>query len=657
MAKPILSLDFETYSETDIVSCGSYKYIEDEAFEVLLTSYALDDGAVTTHDHTAGEDIPRDVLAMLTDPNIIKTAWNCAFEREVIRRAWGIYCPPEQWEDTMILAGVCGLPMSLGGASTALGLGEEEAKNKEGKALIRYFCNPCKPTKANGQRTRNLPSHAPEKWERFKAYNAQDVVAERAIRKLLLQWRPDAVEHRFWALDARINERGMNTDPELVRNAVAMDARYKAELTELAVALTGLDNPKSVAQVKAWLEEQEGIEVPSLNKKAVADVVAQLETEKCKDFMRLRAELAKSSTSKYEAIIRSAGTDNHVRGCFQFYGASRTGRFAGRLVQLQNLPQNHLPDLAVARATVRAGDYETVRTLYENVSSTLSELVRTALLPEPGHRFIVADYSAIEARVIAWLAGEEWRLDVFRNGGDIYCASASQMFKVPVEKHGVNGHLRQKGKVAELALGYGGGINALKAFGADKSMTEEEMAETVVMWRDASPRIVALWKSLERAAIRCVVHRTTQTEPISKTVFEFERGILWMKLRSGRRIAYFGAKYQPSESKFKRGQKTLSYMGIDQKTKKWTRLDTWGGKLTENLVQATARDCLRESMLALDVAGYDIRAHVHDEVIISEPVNGRSVDEVCAVMGATLEWAEGLPLTADGYETPFYKKD
>lgn len=654
--KRTLSIDLETYSEIDIAKCGSFRYIDDESFEILLLGYAFDDEPVTVIDLTADEEVPADFLAALYDPEVTKTAWNCAFERFGLWKHFGRYCPPEQWSDTMILSAVCGLPLGLGEAGKALRLEADEAKDREGKALIRYFCSPCRPTKVNGGRTRNLPQHDTDKWALFIEYNRQDVVAERTIRKRLLRWEPDSLEHRFWCLDARINERGMRVDRELVHNAIAMDARYKAELTEQAVAISGLENPNSVAQIKQWLLEQEGIEVPSLNKKVVAEVVSQLNGERAKQFMALRARLAKSSTKKYEAMERSACADAHIKGCFQFYGANRTGRFAGRLVQLQNLPQNHMEDLAVARSLVRDNDYETVRLLYDSVSDTLSELIRTALIPEPGHRFIVADFSAIEARVIAWIAGEQWRLDVFRNGGDIYCASASQMFHVPVVKHGENGHLRQKGKIAELALGYGGGANALKAFGADKmGMTEEEMVNTVDLWREASPRVCALWRALERAAIRCVVHKTPQVSAIGGIRFEMECGILWMTLPSGRSIAYYGAEYGPS--RFHRDRRALSYMGVDQKTKRWGRVETWGGKLAENATQATARDCLRDTMLALEDAGYDIRAHVHDEVIISEPRDGRTVEDVSAIMGRELPWASGLPLRGDGYACDFYMKD
>ena len=646
-----LLMDFETRSSVDIGACGSFKYIGSPDFQPLLLAYAFDDGPIELIDFMNGDDYPADFIDALNRRDVLKLAWNCAFEREIIHRELGP-SPPEDWLDVMHIAATCGLPMSLAGASTALGLPEDKAKMKEGSSLIRWFCVP---TRDGYFRD---PKKYPDKWETFRDYCIRDVEAERTIFKMLKQYTPSDTERRFWNLDQRINENGINTDPVLVANAIRFDAQYKAELTEQAVALSGLENPNSVAQVKAWLEEQEGIEVPSLNKKVVADVVAQLGKESCRQFMELRTELSKSSTKKYEAIARSAGEDNHVRGCFQFYGASRTGRFAGRLVQLQNLPQNHMPDLDDAREIVRMGDYDNFYALYDNPSRVLSELIRTALIPEPGCRFIVADFSAIEARVIAWLAGEQWRLDTFINGGDIYCASASQMFGVPVEKHGQNAELRQKGKIAELALGYGGGPGAMKAFGADKlGMTDEEIGETVALWRERSPHICDLWQTIGKAAIRCVAQLKPVDTKIKGVSFRIEHGVLWMTLPSGRRIAYYGAKYEEGTGQFTKGRKVLSYMGREQTTGKWARLETYGPKLVENLVQATARDCLRDAMLALDEQGYDIRAHVHDEVIISEPINGRSVKDVCEIMGRTPAWAEGLPLRADGYETPFYKKD
>lgn len=589
-----LSIDLETFSPVDIRDCGSFRYIDDPEFEILLFGYAFGEDEPTVVDLCSGEAIPDEVTDALYSSDYIKTGYNNAFERYALWKHFGRYCPPEQWEDTMVLAAVCGLPLGLGAVGSALGLPEDKAKDKAGKALIKYFCCPCKPTKTNGGRERNYPEHAPEKWAQFIEYNRQDIVTERHIRNMLLRWKPDETEHRFWCLDARINERGMRVDTQLVRNALDFDARYKAELTEKAVTLSGLDNPKSVAQIKDWLYQQEGITVASLNKAVVADVIKQLNTDKAREFMAVRAELSKTSTMKYEAMRRSVCPDGHIKGCFQFYGASRTGRFAGRLVQLQNLPQNHMEDLATARALVSAGQYETVKALYESVSGTLSELIRTALIPEPGCRFIVCDYSAIEARVIAWLADEQWRLDVFRSGGDIYCASASQMFKVPVVKHGENGHLRQKGKIAELALGYGGGVNALKAFGADKmGMSDEDMVETVDLWRSASPHICALWKSLERAMIKCIVRKCSTVSTIGHIRFDWEQGIVWMRLPSGRRIAYYGAQY--GESRWKNGN-AISYMGQDQRTKKWARLETWGGKLVEN--------CWAEGTLVLTDRGW-----------------------------------------------------
>ncbi len=646
-----LLMDFETRSSVPIGDCGSYKYMASPDFEPLLLAYTFDDDPVRLVDFTRDEDYPAEFVQALNSRDVLKLAWNCAFEREVIHRKLG-YTAPEGWLDVMHIAAQCGLPMSLDGAGKALGLPEDQAKMKEGKTLIRWFCVPTKDGYFRDSKK------YPDKWATFRDYCVRDVEAERTIYNMLRRWTPDETERRFWALDQRINDKGINTDRELVNNAIRFDAQYKAELTEQAVALSGLANPNSVSQVKDWLQTQEGIEVPSLNKKVVSDVITQLNDEKCKQFMQIRAELAKSSTKKYEAIARSAGDDDHVRGCFQFYGASRTGRFAGRLVQLQNLPQNHMPDLDDARELVRRGDYNSFRAIYDEPSRVLSELIRTALIPEPGHRFIVADYSSIEARVISWLAQEKWRLDVFRDGGDIYCASAEKMFHVPVVKHGINGELRQKGKVAELALGYGGGPSAMLAFGADKlGMTEEEIADTVARWREESPNVVALWKTLERAAARCVLHKEHVDAKVKGVCFDMENGVLWMTLPSGRRIAYFSAKYEEGPGRYAAGRRVLSYMGRDQKTGKWARIETWGGKLVENLVQATARDCLRDAMLALADAGYDIRAHVHDEVIITEPIGGRSVQDVCDIMGADLPWAEGLPLRADGYETPYYRKD
>lgn len=653
---PFLLMDFETFSAVDIGKCGSYRYMDDPSFEPLLLSYAMNDDPVKLVDFTRGETWPEDFFDALFDPDVTKIAWNCAFERNVIYTALGEYTPPEQWLDVMHVAAQCGLPMSLDAAGKALGLSEDQAKMKAGKTLIRYFCCPCKPTKINGGRERNFPEHAPGKWEIFRGYCTRDTEAERTIFHMLEQWLPNKDERRFWALDQRINEKGVRIDRQLALNAVAMDERYKEELTARAVALTGLQNPKSVSQVKNWLADQEGKTFPSLNKKVIADVVSQLQTDDAREFMALRSELSKSSTAKYQAMLRSMCRDEHSKGCFQFYGANRTGRFAGRLVQFQNMSKNYSPTLAGMRELVRGGHYTALNMLYDSVSSVLSELVRTAIIPEEGQRIVVADFSAIEARVTAWFAGEEWRLQTFREGGDIYCASASQMFHVPVVKHGINGELRQKGKVAELALGYGGGVNALKAFGADKmGMSDEEMQETVDLWRESSPKIVELWRALEKAAIRCIVRRAPTVSTLGNVRFDFESGILWMTLPSGRRLAYYGAKYE--ETKFHPDRKSLTYMGVNQMTKRWERLETWGGKLTENLVQATARDVLREAMFSLTEKGWDIRAHVHDECICTEPIGGKTVERMCKAMCPDIPWAEGLPLNADGYDGPYYFKD
>ena len=648
-----LSIDIETYSSVDLNSCGVHKYVESEDFEVLLFAYSIDYGPVKVIDFANGECLSEDVWELLVSKNCEKTAYNAAFERTCLAKWCGVPMPAEQWNCTMVLAASCGLPLSLKAAGEALGLSEEQAKMKEGADLIRLFCVPRKPTK-NKPWSRVTPDMEPEKWELFKSYNKRDVEVENTIRQRLLKWRPDTSEHKLWVLDQKINDTGMRADIQLAENAIRIGNGYREQLLGEAKQLSGLENPNSAEQVKAWLYAQEGLNVSSLNKKVIADVVSSLSSDDSKRFMDLRTEFSKSSVKKYEAILRSACEDEHIRGCFQFAGAGRTGRWAGRLVQLQNLPQNHLEDLDAARSIARDGDEETFECLYEpNVQQTLSELKRTALIPEDEHKFIVADFSAIEARVVAWIANEEWRMQAFANGEDIYCASASQAFKVPVVKHGVNGHLRQKGKVLELACGYGGGVSAMKAFGADKlGMTDEEIAELVDKWRAASPHITSLWKSLESSAIRCIRKGVSTISTVGHIRFDLEDGVLWMTLPSGRRIAYWGAAY--GENKW--GNPSITYMGTDQTTKKWTRLETWGGKLTENLVQATARDCLKEAMLRLDREGYDIRAHVHDEVIINaRPTD--TEDEVAAVMGEAIDWAPGLLLRADGYECEYYRKD
>ena len=608
---PYLHCDVETRSAISIADCGSHRYINDPSFSLLLLSYAIDDGDVKLVDFTSGDD-DSEFRALLNDPAYTKVAWNASFERGVFNRFYEDYTPPEQWVDAMVLAANCGLPLSLGQCSAALCLPQDAAKDKAGRDLIRKFCVP----KKNGSFT--APSDAPDAWAQFCEYNKQDVVAERTIFHMLEEWLPDETEHRLWCLDARINEAGVRVDRTFAARAAGMGDRFKEELTEKAVALTGLDNPGSVTQIKRWLKEQEGLDVVSLNKKAIADVVAQLKTDEAKEFMAVRAMLAKSSVSKYDAMLRcSTDEDPHVHGTMQFFGA-HTGRWAGRLLQTQNLPRNDMPDLAEARELVRAGDYETVKCLYDNVPGVLSELIRTGIVPEPGCRLVVADFSAIEARVTAWLAGEEWRMEVFRNGGDIYCASASQMFHVPVVKHGLNGDLRQKGKIAELALGYGGGIGALKAFGGDKpwkgmdgtmhpGMTEEEMGEIVGRWRESSPKVVALWKKLERAASLCAARHTAADTGVHGIRYEWERGIMWLRLPSGRRMAYFNAEYRDFPRRVGTG-KCLTYMVLNQTTRKWERVETFGGRLVEN--------CFAAGTLVLTLDGWKPIERIHGDELV-----------------------------------------
>lgn len=581
----ILTLDTETKSSADLARCGAHKYVEDEDFAVLLLSYGFDDEPLKLIDLTVGETIPQEFIDAYMDLRVEKWAHNSAFDRIVLDKWLGLTSPLESWWDDMVLCAVCGLPMGLGAAGAALGVPEDKAKDREGKALIRWFCQPYKTKKDPTPRWRD-PKDYPEKWEKFKAYCLQDVEAERYQHKLLERWKPDAVEHRGWLVDQKINDRGVRIDLTLARAAMQIDDIHKADLSEQAIELTGMENPNSVAQVKAWLAEQEGIEVPSLNKKVVADVVAQLETDKAKDFMAIRAELAKSSTKKYAAMVESACADDHARGCFQFYGAGRTGRWAGRRIQLQNMSKNKMEDLSSCRALVRAGDLDGLKLLYGNVSGCLSELVRTALIPEQGHKFIVCDYSAIESRVLNWIAGEEWVMEEFRGDGLIYEATGARMFGVPkmsIAKGGENHDLRASAKVAELACGYGGGMGAMKAFGADKmGMTDEDIVRAVDLWRGAHPSVVRLWKALERAAIRCVVHGTPQVSTIGNIAFQMEKGILWMTLPSGRRISYFGIRYAQGTGKYTKGKKVLSYMGQNQQTRKWVRIETYGPKMTEN---------------------------------------------------------------------------
>ena len=639
-----LSIDIESYSDVNLSKCGVYKYASSPAFEILLFGYAVDGGDVRVVDLACGEQIPDEILSALSDASVTKWAFNAMFERVCLSNFLGEWLEPEGWRCTMVWAATLGLPLSLESAGVALGL--EKQKLTEGKDLIRYFCVPCKPTKANGGRTRNRPEHDPEKWKRFKAYNLRDVETEMQIQKRLSHFPvPDAIWEEYH-LDQEINDRGIGVDMELVRQAIAIDARSRERLTAAMRELTELENPNSVQQMKQWLADQ-GMETDTLGKKAVAELV-KTAPEPLREVLSLRQQLAKSSVKKYAAMENAVCADGRAHGMFQFYGANRTGRFSGRLIQLQNLPQNHMGDLAEARALVRSGNYEALSMLYEDIPDTLSQLIRTAFVPQNGRKFIVADFSAIEARVIAWFAGERWRLKVFEDGGDIYCASASQMFHVPVEKHGVNGHLRQKGKIAELALGYGGSVGALKSMGAlEMGLAEEELQPLVDAWRSSNPMITQFWWDVDRAVKDCIRQRVpTETHGLR---FDYRSAMLFITLPSGRRLAY--VKPRIGENRF--GGESVTYMGVSG-TKKWERLESYGPKFVENIVQGTARDILCYAMRTL--RNCSIVAHVHDEVII-EADRRMSVAAVCEQMGRTPPWAKGLKLRADGYECEFYQKD
>ena len=643
-----ISIDIETYSSIDLTKSGVYRYVEAPDFQVMLFGYSVDGGPVSVVDLAMGETIPLEILSALEDENVLKYAFNANFERICLSRMLGyetgIYLDPSSWRCTMIWSAYMGLPLSLQGCGTVLKL--DKQKLTEGKDLIKYFCVPCQPTKSNGGRTRNLPTDAPDKWERFKAYNARDVETEMEIQKSLIHFPvPDSVWEEYH-IDQRINDTGVALDMTLVRQAIAMDGVSGNELSAAIRSLTALENPNSVSQMKDWLSDQ-GLQTDTLGKKAVTELL-KTAPENLREVLALRQQLAKSSVKKYQAMQNAVCSDGRARGMFQFYGANRTGRWAGRLIQMQNLPQNHLPDLEQARALVKVGDYEAVKMLYEDVPDTLSQLIRTAFVARPGAKFIVADFSAIEARVIAWLAGEEWRQEVFAEGKDIYCASASQMFGVPVEKHGINGHLRQKGKIAELALGYGGSIGALKAMGAiEMGLSEDELQPLVQAWRDANPNIVRFWWAVDSAAMNAVANKTSDsTYGID---FTYKSGMLFITLPSGRKLTYVKPKI--GENKF--GSPCVTYEGVGG-TKKWERLESYGPKFVENIVQATARDILCYSMKTL--RNTSMVMHIHDEIVI-EADRRMSLDAVCEQMGRTPPWAQGLLLRADGYETDFYRKD
>lgn len=639
-----LSIDLETYSDVDLPKCGVYKYTENINFEILLFGYSVDGGEVCVVDLASGEKIPDEILDALTDENVTKWAFNASFERTCLSRFLGVKLSPKSWKCTMIWSAYLGLPLSLKGVGAVLKL--DAQKMDEGKDLIRYFCVPCKPTKANGYRLRNYHCHAPDKWELFKRYNKRDVEVEMEIQQKLSRFPvPDFV----WAeyhLDQEINDRGISVDMKMVKQAIAFDKRSKDELSDAMKKLTNLENPNSVMQMKLWLAEN-GLEVDSLGKKEVAELLKTAPSE-LTEVLILRQQLAKSSVKKYQAMENAACLDNRARGMFQFYGANRSGRWAGRLIQLQNLPQNHIPDLEQARNLVKSGNYNALEMLYEDIPDTLSQLIRTAFVPRKGMKFIVADFSAIEARVIAWLAGEQWRMDAFAKGEDIYCASASRIYGVPVVKHGINGHLRQKGKIAELACGYGGSVGAMKAMGgSDLGLSDAELKQIVEDWRTASPKIVQLWWDVDKAVTTCITSRLdTKTHGLR---FRYESGFLFIELPSGRRLAY--VKPRIGENQF--GGKAVTYEGVGG-TKKWERIESYGPKFVENIVQAIARDLLMNAMKNL--REYDIVAHVHDELIIECPLD-TSLSEICKTMAKTPSWASSLVLRADGYECEFYKKD
>lgn len=738
-----LAVDIETYSGTGI-DAGVYRYVEDPDFEIVLIGYKYGDGPVksfmprcfserpgvldsppvdddgqitfagsSAQFETTGDE--EEFLALLRNPKVLKSAYNANFERTCLAKYYGIACPPDEWRCTMILASSVGLPRSLDGAGAAMGLPEDQQKLKTGKALIQYFCKPCKGTKSNLGRTRNYPRHDPDKWKLFIEYNLQDVVTEQAILEKLKKYRPLPAEQKLWSVDQDICDRGIRVDRNMAEKITTYEVTRQADLMQEARQLTGLQNPNSVAQLKDWFSRKGCFDLSmDCSKAAVAEALKQNYPEDVHRVLEIRQSLGKTSTKKYDAMLGSICRDDRVRGMLQFYGANRTGRWAGRIVQLQNLPQNHIEDLDDARQLVKSGDFETLELMYGDPAQVFSELVRTAFIPSEGNRFIVTDFSAIEARVIAWLAGEDWRLDVFRKGGDIYCASAEKMYHVPVVKHGVNGHLRQRGKVAELALGYGGGVRAMKNMDTTHTIPEEEMQGIVDQWRAGSPEIVAMWKKSERAAIKAIEEHTdislalrtysqnydvyhagrlvgtsnsvseakaisnvryavlgktpddgawsatpsckTLETAVQKSVifrYDSESGILFVRLPSGRSIAYWGARVVDGEY-----GKEMRYYGVNQTTRAWELLKTYGGKLVENIVQATARDCLAAKMMKAEEMGYKVVAHVHDEMILDVPKDDKDAfQKIDDLMKEPIDWAPGLPLKGGTYECPYYQKD
>lgn len=654
----VMGVDIETYSSVDLTEAGVYAYVEAPDFDILLISYIFDDWGeddVKTIDcFDADPDMMAEFCEALLDPQIVKTAFNANFERTCLAKWLQKPMPPEEWRCTMVKALTLGLPGNLAGAGEALGLPPEKLKDPQGKALIQFFSKPCKPTRTNGQRTRNLPQHDPAKWQLYKGYNRQDVVTEQEILRKLSIYKTPESEQELWALDQHMNDNGVALDIPMVEKIVEYDTRRRQELQEEAQELTGLKNPNSLAQLKRWLAGQ-GVEMTSVTKDTIAEALRDPELpDVVRRVLEIRTALGKTSVAKYSTMLVAHCQDHRLRGILQFYGANRSGRWAGRLVQTHNLAKNTLPDLALARELAAEGDFETMGTLFGETAFVFSELIRTAFIPSKGCRFIVSDFSAIEARVLAWLAGEEWVLEAFRNGKDIYCETASMMYHVPVEKHGANSHLRQKGKVAVLACGYQGGVGAMKRMDKGGSIPEDELQSVVDQWRQANSNSVKLWRTCELAARTAIEeHRTVRLK--NGLTFGYINGNLFIKLPGGRKLCYWNTrlKLDPRD-----GREHIVYMGVNQETKQWGETETYGGKLVENIVQATARDCLAISMQRVAALGYNIVMHVHDEIIVDCPIEDTgAMERINACMAEPIPWAPGLPLKGDGYETPFYMKD
>lgn len=659
-----MSIDIETYSSVDLIDAGVYAYVDAPDFEILLIAYRFEEygGATLIDIHGLGKDGAVDLIEMLspdfwealTDPEVIKTAYNANFERTAIAKFFNTPMPPEQWKCTAVHAATLGLPRSLADVGAALQLPQDKQKDKIGKSLIDYFCKPCKPTKKNGGRTRNLPEHDPDKWKLFQEYNIQDVIAEQAILDRLKIYPIPEKEQKLWNFDQKMNDRGIRLDMEFVEGVIEYDEKNQAALAEEAKTLTGLSNPNSPVQLKKWLSEALGYDVNSLTKDSVSSLIEECKDNKTRRVLEIRQAMSKTSTAKYKAMETAVCNDRRLRGILQFYGANRTGRWAGRIVQVHNLPQNKIPDIDLARELVAEKDFETLELMFGETPFVFSQLVRTAFVASEDCRFVVSDFSAIEARVISWLAGEHWRIEVFKTHGKIYEASASQMFHVPIEQIGKGSELRKKGKVSELALGYQGSVGALLKMGAlDMGLEESELPMLVNSWREANPRICKFWYTVEAAAKAAInEHRTVKMQ--HGIEFSYINKILFIKLPSGRKLAYYDARIETVA----KGREQITYAGVNQDTKVWDRLETYGGKLVENIVQATARDCLAVAMLRVDAAGYNIAMHIHDEMVVDVPIEDtEAANKITALMGQEIEWASGLPLRGDTYETPYYRKD